>query len=309
VAERTSVKIRDYAPGDLEALRAVVRDTGVAPLMDNFQDAGGTERLLADPHLHPGAVRLAIVAGHVAGFAVSYLLPHHTTPFAMTRVCVTAAARGHGAGSALLAAADHWLAHQSHAPVARGVGGAWMPEPAAEAMAARAGYTHERWFWLMERPRGAAPEPVWPEGVQARVWDGSDAMLDDLVCAYNDSFANHYNHVPAAPEDFAHLLRRAGTAPERLVIAYRGALAAGFCMCDAHEVRGEIVDLGTTHAARGIGLGRALLRWGVRWLEANTTTPVTLLVDGDNESALTLYKSEGFEVVRTRRVWTKRMGA
>jgi mycothiol synthase len=161
----------------------------------------------------------------------------------------------------------------------------------------------------MQRPRGAQSEPVWPTGVDVRVWDGGDRMLQDLVHAYNDSFASHYNHVPSALDDFAHLLRRPGTSPERLVIAYQGSLAAGFCMCDAHEVRGEIVDLGTTHAARGIGLGRALLRWGVRWLEANTTTPVTLLVDGENESALTLYKSEGFAVARTRRVWAKRLSA
>ena len=30
---------------------------------------------------------------------------------------------------------------------------------------------------------------------------------------------------------------------------------------------------------------------------------MTLLVDGDNEGALALYRSEGFAVSRTRRIW------
>ena len=42
------------------------------------------------------------------------------------------------------------------------------------------------------------------------------------------------------------------------------------------------------------------------WLERESTLPVTLLVDGGNEGALTLYRSEGFAVTRTRRTWAKR---
>ena len=58
-------------------------------------------------------------------------------------------------------------------------------------------------------------------------------------------------------------------------------------------------------AARGIGLGRALLRWGVAWLERESALPVTLMVDGANEGALALYRSEGFAVTRTRRAWAR----
>ena len=88
-----------------------------------------------------------------------------------------------------------------------------------------------------------------------------------------------------------------------LMLAYRDGRCVGFCRNERHATRGEIGVLGTTHDARGIGLGRALLRWGVGWLEAHVPGPVTLLVDGDNEGALALYKSEGFEVSRTRRIW------
>ena len=68
---------------------------------------------------------------------------------------------------------------------------------------------------------------------------------------------------------------------------------------------GEIAVLGTVPEARRIGLGRALLRWGVAWLEIHDAPRITLLVDGDNEQALVLYLSEEFHVARTREVWAK----
>jgi len=46
----------------------------------------------------------------------------------------------------------------------------------------------------------------------------------------------------------------------------------------------------------------------VRWLEEHAPGPVTLLVDGDNENALGLYRSEGFEIARTRRIWGRAAG-
>jgi ribosomal protein S18 acetylase RimI-like enzyme len=36
---------------------------------------------------------------------------------------------------------------------------------------------------------------------------------------------------------------------------------------------------------------------------------VTLLVDGDNEGALGLYRSEGFDIVRRRHLWAQPVGA
>ncbi len=56
---------------------------------------------------------------------------------------------------------------------------------------------------------------------------------------------------------------------------------------------------------RGRGLGRALLHWGVTWLQARTQDPVTLMVEGENESALTLYRDTGFAVTRTRGLWVR----
>ena len=300
-------KIRDYTPADLESLRALISAPGMAAQFDKYQGEHGAERMLGDPYLHPGAVKMVFEDDEAAGFAITYLLPHGDASFAMNRIGVRESSRRKGLATALLAVAEHWALTQSHAPVAELAASAWAPEPAADALAARHGYVHDRWFWLMERPRGTAPEPRWPDGVTMRSWDGSVTMLDDAVAAYNHSFAEHYHFVRGSRDSLERIMTRGGAAPGQLCVAYRGGVAAGFCRCERFGPRGEIAVLGTTRAARGLGLGRALLHWGVRWLEANTATPVTLLVDGENENALTLYKSEGFAVTRTRRVWVKRV--
>src|SRR5262249_3202945 len=176
----------------------------------------------------------------------------------------------------------------------------------ATAMAERHGYRHDRWFWLMRRERGAgAPAPEWPAGIRVRAFDGSDAMLRRWLEAYADSFSGHYRFVLGTIDQYRQRMKQPGFRADGVLLAYRDARCVGFCANILHPTRGEIGSLGTTHAARGIGLGRALLRWGVDWLERESTLPVTLLVDGDNEGALGLYRSEGFEVERTRRIWAR----
>jgi len=51
--------------------------------------------------------------------------------------------------------------------------------------------------------------------------------------------------------------------------------------------------LGVIPEARGIGLGRALLRWGVNWLEHQNAPRVHAVRDGENETALRLSPLRG----------------
>jgi ribosomal protein S18 acetylase RimI-like enzyme len=46
----------------------------------------------------------------------------------------------------------------------------------------------------------------------------------------------------------------------------------------------------------------------VSWLVARRAPNVRLMVDGENERALALYRGEGFEVVRSRRIWRRTPG-
>lgn len=295
--------VRPYEPRDLATLRALLAAPGVREQYDKFAGPDGTERMLADPYTPTGGVRLAFVAGEPAGFALPIVLPGPPAAWAVLRGAVLPRYRRGGIGRALYVAVTHWL--DSQGPMHELALSAWQPDPGAEGFAAALGFRHDRWYWLMERPRGAAPEPVWPAGVSVRALDGSEAMLRDWNDAYNDSFAEHYRYV-ASPLAHVHTLaQKPGFRLDGVLLAYRGGHVAGFCRDELFDSRGEVGTLGTVRAARGIGLGRALLRWGVGWLERESTLPVTLLVDGDNEGALALYRSEGFTVTRTRRTWAK----
>ena len=312
------------APDTLGTFRALLADTAIAPQFDKFQGAHGLEHKLADGRLRRDGIRLAFVHGEPAGFAFAWLLPGATVPWAMLRAAVLPAFRRRGIGTALVREVTAWLrAREAHERVEEVCGSAWMEparagEPAlpraqapdsageADAFAASLGFTHDRYFWLMTRPRGTGvPQPQWPQHFAARTFDGSDGMLHAWGEAYNDSFAQHYRFVRATPEDVRRIVADPTFRSDGLALAYRGGDCVGFCRCELHAERGEIAVLGSVRAARGLGLGRALLRWGVAWLERHSDTPVTLLVDGENEGALGLYRSEGFKVTRTRRVWAK----
>jgi mycothiol synthase len=138
-----------------------------------------------------------------------------------------------------------------------------------------------------------------------RVFDGSERALADYTEAYNASFARHYRFVPATVE----LIRQFAAAPDfltdGLALAYRNSRCVGFCRNERVGKDAEIGTLGVVPEEQGLGLGRALLRWGVAWFGARGDGRVTLRVDGENESALGLYRSEGFEVARTRDLWVR----
>src|SRR5262249_50920346 len=298
--------VRPYRPEDLPALRTVLRDPAIVEQFDMYEGEDGAERLLGDPYTPAAGVRLATVDGEPAGFACAIVLPADR-PWAMLRGGVLPRFQRRGIGRALHDEVSAYVRTQSAVPKVKDVAiAAWQPLEKATAMIERLGYAHDRWFWLMQRPRGMeAGPPEWPAGVTVRAFDGSDAMLADWNTVYNDSFAEHYRFVRSPLENVRKIARKPGFRADGLLLAYRDGKVAGFCRNELFAARGEIGTLGTARAARGIGLGRALLRWGVQWLERESTLPVTLLVDGENESALALYRSEGFDVTRTRHIWAQ----
>jgi mycothiol synthase len=137
------------------------------------------------------------------------------------------------------------------------------------------------------------------------VFDGGEAAFRDWNDIYNESFATHYHFVPTTVEHCRALAAGSQFLHDGLMLAYRDGRCVGFCRNEAVGDRGVIGLLGTAPAARGIGLGRALLRWGVCDIVDRGLASAGLMVDGNNESALALYRSEGFTVARTRHLWSR----
>ena len=287
---------------DVAALAAVVEHPSLA---DEFETWQGRVRDAWEDPFHPRELTwIARDGGTPVGFALAYVLPSTPAPFGMVRLGVLDAYRRQGIGTRLLRAAQHAL--DTRTGIHEWSLNAWVPNAAAQGLAERNGFRRARTFWLMERPRGAG-SPAGarlPDGIELRVFDGGDAGLRDFTGAYNDAFAQHYHFVRTGVDDARAIAGRAGFPADGLALAYRDGACVGFCRNELMSGRGEIAVLGTVPAARGLGLGRALLRWGVAWLQSQDSPRITLLVDGENESALELYRSEGFEVARTRQVWS-----
>ena len=281
-------------------LQALLREPALAGHYEQISRPDGVADLLADPHLDAGGARVAYEGGRAAGFCLPLVFTDVAAPWAMLMLGVAERCRRRGLGSALLAEAAERLRAHPAGPFGELCLAAWRPNPAAEGFLARHGFRRARTFWLMERPLGEVPAPAYPPGVEIRGYDGSEAALADWTAAYNDSFAAHYHFVPATLEFTRALVAQSLFDPAGLLLAYRDGRCVGYVRSLLLEARGEVGILGVTREARGIGLGRALLRAGVRWLEARGAPRVTLMVDGDNENALRLYRQEGFEVARTR---------
>lgn len=291
-------EIRRFQPSDSLALEALLHE----PSLDEFDIFRGPQAVaawLGDPFYDSQNHWMAFENGEPAGFASVFTLHARTGKWAMVRLGVRGASRRRGIGSRLLERTAAGI-EERHPDAHEVCLAYWEPSPVAERFAAARGFERARTFWQMERPRGAAPEIAWPAGIHVAGHDGTERGYRDMSTAYNDSFAHHYHSPVLSGDETRKLFTRPGFRTDAYVIAYRGQEPVGFCRCELHPGRGEIAIVGTVEAARGIGLGRALVRWGVTWLEAANAKRVTLVVDGENENALRLYRSEGFEVARSR---------
>ena len=303
-----SIEISVLREEERDLVGSLAGDAALSAEFDVLAERSYLDHKLSDPLCARDCSLLARVHGELAGFTITYLLPRaEGGSWAAIRVGVAGRFQRRGIGSALHAEVRARLARRDIAGGLRAiVMSAWRPNHAAAAFAARHGYTAVRRFWKMDRPAAGCPEPAWPAGVTVRVFDGGERALADWNEAYNDSFAEHYHYVPATLELARSLAAAADFLRDGLALAYREGRCVGFCRNEWVGKEGEIGVLGVARAARGIGLGRALLRWGVRYFAALGEKHVTLRVDGENETALSLYRSEGFEVTRTRQTWARR---
>ena len=299
-----SLDLRVVLPHDRPLLRAVLADPAMRTAYEMYAGDDGVEQVFATDHVPPDAVHVALWDGEPVGFALALLLPAEP-PWAMLRGFVRPHARGRGVGRALLTHMTDYLASQSHRPGLVELGmGVWEPNDAAHALASRDGYGLTRTYWSMQRPAAPIAPPHWPAGVHVRTL-AEGAPVAHWNDAFNASFADHYRFVPSTVADCERLLTHHVVRPEHVLLAYEGDRLVGFCRAGRHGDHGEIETLGVSPEARRRGLGRALLHWGVERFAHDTPGGVTLMVEGENERALRLYRETAFTVVRTRTLWLR----
>jgi len=212
--------------------------------------------------------------------------------------------RGRGIGTELLGRMEVRaiaLAGERHpgAPVQLRTQGGQEDSDARPLMAAL-GYEPVRYFTDMRRPlpgEGLAAE----RGPRIRPF-GPDVSEAARV-AHNDAFATHWGSTPMTHERWVDLVEARSFRPDdsRVLMSDDGAVLA-YALCGQWVDRELYITLvGTVQAARGQGLGRAVLLATVADAASSGRYDVVDLgVDSANPTgAGALYESVGFTPVRT----------
>jgi mycothiol synthase len=214
--------------------------------------------------------------------------------------------RGRGIGAALLG----WTLGR-----ARAAGARWAftdtDSSAGVALLTAQGFRPDRLVEVMvlEDPSAVGP-PAWPAGTRLERRGRGEALVDAVVAACDGAFADLEGYRGATRPVVARVLADESSDPSLCLLAWRGGEVVGLCYCrlerSGDALGGWVEDLGVAPAARGIGLGRALLRQGVAELAARGAASVLLGVDARNEVAKGLYLATGFK--RTSELTRYRLG-
>lgn len=172
-------------------------------------------------------------------------------------------------------------------------------------------YAVTRYFWRMLIEIDAAPpEPIWPDGITVRthVRGQDDQAMHALV---EDTFADHWRHVPIAFEQWKHWnLDDDEFDPSLWFLAVEGEAIIGGLMSwptfNDDLSTALISDLGVRRAWRRQGLGQALLLHTFGEYYRRGTRKVALIVDADSPTgADRLYERVGMLPVKRRVVFEK----
>ena len=222
-------------------------------------------------------------------------------------VAVAPDARADGTRRALVAAAVRHVAARGGGRIVLwvlGAGAADDTELAAE------GLRPARDLYEMRVVLPLTGEPVWPAGVRVRPFEvGRDeaAWLE----INNQAFAGHPEQGGWTTSTLARRMAEPWFEPALFLLAFDADGLAGFNWMkihDAHDrdpARGEIYVVGVAPRAQGTGLGRALAIAGLRAVHERGIDTGVLFCAADNEAALRLYRSLGFDVHRLDRAYER----
>jgi len=174
--------------------------------------------------------------------------------------------------------------------------------PQAQRLAKQFGFRSERVLLQEELSRERLPaEPARDqEGVRVRTFDpASDAYT--WLALHNQTFAEHPEQSTWDASDLQARFEQPWFDASDFLIAEdkRTGEMLGFCWVKLPTDRtqpGEIYIVGVSPNARGRGLGRKLTELGLAHMRARNRPGAMLYVEADNERALAMYRTLGFEV-------------
>jgi mycothiol synthase len=154
---------------------------------------------------------------------------------------------------------------------------------------------HGHYIYLARSIRDPIPAPHLPAGFTLRGMGGEEDLAQRAEVHRNAFLpsrmtADAYRDFMSAPGYLADL--------DSIVAAPDGAFAA-FAMAwlDPHNRIGEFEPVGTHSSFRRRGLGKAVLQRGMERMRAYGMEQAIVYADADNEAAIRLYVSVGFEVI------------
>ena len=206
---------------------------------------------------------------------------------------------GRGVGSALRAAAESRAVERGQALVRQ-----YLPaaNEAARAHLLEAGYWPAYSYFRMRMALDGAPPP--PPDLPVRPFSRGpdDAPVHALV---EEAMAGVPGNEPRTLESWqAAKIDKDGWDPALWLLHEDAGGLAGVVLCERWEERVGYVDH-LAVAARGHGLGRALLLHGLAALRDAGLEVAELSVQGENASATRLYESVGMRPVWTIERWEK----
>jgi ribosomal protein S18 acetylase RimI-like enzyme len=163
----------------------------------------------------------------------------------------------------------------------------------------------DSWSKVFMRRPGQVPVevPSSPSGFIVRPLAG-DAEVERYVELHQSVFESKNMTVEWRRRILQHPSYKPGLD---LVVEAPGGRLAAFCICWFNEITGDsqVEPLGSHVDFRGLGLGRLVLAEGLRRLQALGSSNIYVETDKQRNAALSLYQSEGFEVIQDVLVYRK----
>jgi uncharacterized protein (UPF0276 family)/ribosomal protein S18 acetylase RimI-like enzyme len=151
---------------------------------------------------------------------------------------------------------------------------------------------------VFERPLGdwAAGDAI--EGV--RPWRRSDCPRLAAIAGsiYDDTrFYSDYHFDEATCDELysTWIVNACEGYADEVLVATSGSTPVGFVTCTRHDESGVIGLVGVAADVQGAGVGRSLIEAALEWFHERDVRSVTVECQADNDAAVALYGSAGFE--------------